>query len=112
MSIENSNVIDFISLDPAGNAVLTISDHLEWNADNEHLLLLQEKLNAYLSSIEGGDLYKKYPKAKGRKIIISLANKYSPDEEGQIFLSKVKTLLESAGYAFHQKLVDQSSYEA
>ena len=72
MSIEDPNVIDFVSLDQNGNVFLTISDHLEWDADNEHLLLLQEKINSYLSSIESGDIYKKYPKAKGLKIIINL----------------------------------------
>jgi len=108
MSIEDSNVIDFVSLDQTGNATLTISDHLEWDADNKHLLLLQEKLNSYLSSIESGDLYDKYPNAKGRKIIISLTTKYLPNEEGHIFMRKVKTMLETAGYDFrYQNLVDQ-----
>ena len=106
MSIENSNVIDFVSLDQTGNAILTISDHLEWG--NEHLLLLQEKLNTYLSSIESGDLCNNYPNVKGRKIIINLTTKYLPNEEGYIFLEKVKTMLEAAGYDFrHQNLVDQ-----
>jgi hypothetical protein len=100
MSIEDPNIIDFISLDPTGNVFLTISDHLEWDADNEHLLLLQEKINSYLGAIESGDLYNKYPKAKGRKLIINLATKHSPNEEGHIFLKKVKTMLETAGYDF------------
>jgi hypothetical protein len=100
MSIEDPNIIDFVSLDPIGNVFLTISDHLEWDADNEHLLLLQEKINSYLGAIESGDLYNKYPKAKGRKLIINLTTKYSPNEEGYIFLKKVKTMLETAGYDF------------
>lgn len=100
MSIEDPNIIDFVSLDPTGNVFLTISDHLEWDADNEHLLLLQEKINSYLGAIESGDLYNKYPKAKGRKLIINLATKHSPNEEGYIFLKKVKTMLGKAGYDF------------
>jgi hypothetical protein len=108
MSLEDSNVIDFVSLDPTGNVFLTISDHLAWDVDNEHLLLLQEKINAYLSSIESGDLYDKYPKAKGRKIIINLSTKYLPNEEGYIFLKKVKTMLEAAGYEFqYQNITGQ-----
>lgn len=51
MSVENSKVIDFIS-DKEDKIVLTISDHLEWDNDNEHIYLLQEKINAYLMAIE------------------------------------------------------------
>jgi hypothetical protein len=65
MSIEKSNVFDFVSLDQSGKAVLTISDHFEWDTDNEHLILLQENLDSYLCTIEGGDFYNKYPKARG-----------------------------------------------
>ena len=100
MSIEDPNIIDFISLDPNGNVFLTISDHLTWDDGNEHLLLLQNKINSYLSSIESGDLYEKYPKARGRKIIINISIKYLPSEEGYVFLKKVKTMLEAAGYDF------------
>src|SRR4051812_29955386 len=110
MSIENANIIDFVSLDPVGSVFLTISDHLAWEDDNEHLFLLQEKINSYLGAIESGDLYDKYPKAKGRKIIINLSTKYSPNEEGYEFLKRVKTMLEGVGYEFRyqddrQKLI-------
>jgi hypothetical protein len=108
MSIEDASVIDIVSLDKNGNVQLTISDHLEWDIDNKHLLLLQEKLNAYLSSIEGGDLYDKYPEAKGRKIILCVTTKFWPNEDGHKFLSRAKTVLEEAGYDFqHRYLVDK-----
>ena len=58
MSVENFKVIDVASIDLNGNAVLTISDHLEWDEQNEHLLTLQNKINAYLGAIENGGLYK------------------------------------------------------
>ena len=44
MSVEILNVIDFVSSDKNGNVVLTISDHLEWDEENNHLLLLQDKI--------------------------------------------------------------------
>ena len=55
MSVENSQVIDAISINPQDVVVLTISDHLEWDEENEHLLLLQNKINAYLGVIESGE---------------------------------------------------------
>ncbi len=49
MSVENLRVVDIIGTDINDRSVtLTISDHLEWGAGN-HLLLLEEKLNTYLS---------------------------------------------------------------
>ena len=53
LSIEQTDVVDFMGIDKlTGEIVLTISDHLEWNdADEEHLWLLQEKINAYLRFI-------------------------------------------------------------
>ena len=61
MSVENKGIIDIASIDENGNVVLTISDHLEWDTENEHLLILQDKINSYLGVIESGALYAKYP---------------------------------------------------
>lgn len=100
MSIEKKDVIDFISVDANGNAVLTISDHLPWDQENEHLLLLQDKLNSYLGAIEDGQLYDSYPKAKNRNIIIRIVALHNPNGDGQIFLERVNEILASAGYGF------------
>ena len=47
MSVENKNIIDIISIDPNENVVFSISDHLEWDLENKHLLILQDKINYY-----------------------------------------------------------------
>ena len=103
MSVENKKVIDVVSIDKDGSVVLTISDHLEWDEDNEHLLVLQDKINAYLGAIESGELYGTYPKAKDRKIVIEIVALHSPNKEGLIFLQQVKDILEPAGYKFYFK---------
>ena len=100
MSVENLKVIDFASIDKNGNAVLTISDHLKWDDDNEHLLTLQNKINAYLSAIETTDFYDDYPNAKGRNIVISIVTKYEPNDNARLFLDATKKILQSAGYGF------------
>jgi hypothetical protein len=100
MSIEQKDVIDFVSIHPSGNAVLTISDHLPWDEENEHLILLQDKINAYLGAIEGGELYEAYPKAKGRKIVIRIVALDPPNRDGFLFLERAKEILTSAGYGF------------
>lgn len=100
MSVENVTVIDFASVDKNGNAVLTISDHLKWDDDNEHLLILQNKINAYLSAIEAGNFYEDYPDAKGKNIIINVVAKYKPNKNAEYFLERTKEVLQSAGYSF------------
>lgn len=98
MSVENSNVIDFIS-EREDKVVLTISDHLEWD-DDEHIYLLQEKINSYLTAIESGQIDKSYPHLSRKMIVISVVLKYTPNDEGALFLSKVDKVLFNAGYAF------------
>jgi hypothetical protein len=100
MSIENLEIIDVVSTDNNGNVILTISDHSEWDSKNEHLLILQDKINTYLSAIESGDLYEKYPKAKYKNISIRVITLYDPNHDGREFLDKTKVMLEKAGYGF------------
>lgn len=100
MAVENLKVIDFASINKEGNTVLTISDHLKWDDNNEHLLMLQNKINVYLSAIETGNLYGEYPDAKGRNIIINIVAQYEPDENARLFLNTTEKILQSAGYGF------------
>ena len=113
MSIERKDVIDIVSIDPKGNAVLTITDHLPWDAENEHLLLLQDKINSYLGAIEDGQLYDIYPNAKSRNIVIRIVSLDCPDKDGLLFLERVKEILTSAGYGFEfrQKSLSDTSEE-
>lgn len=99
MSLTNTEVVDVISVDLSGNAVLTISDDFVWD-DDKHLFSLQNKINSYLRFIESGNLYESYPNAEGRNIIINIVAKYEPNESGRLFLSSAKNILESSGYGF------------
>jgi hypothetical protein len=101
MSVDQKRIIDFISLNKKGDLVtLTVSDHLEWLQDNEHMLILQNKLNDYLMFVESGEIYKKYPQYKGLKIRIDVACKYPPVGDGIKFLELVKNKIENAGFDF------------
>jgi len=103
MSVEDKNIIDIVSTDLAGNAILTITDHLEWDEKNEHLIILQEKINSYLGAIETGELFTKYPNAEGKDIIIRVIALNEPNTDGYSFLDQVKSILNSAGYGFEFK---------
>lgn len=100
MSIDQTGVVDAIGVDDSsGEVVLTITDQFEWG-DNEHLLMLQEKLNTYLSFVESGEILDTYPDSKGRNVLISLVCKYPPDENGLGFLNQVSGIVEGAGMKF------------
>jgi hypothetical protein len=103
MSIENSNVIDFCSIDKQGNVVLTISDHLSWDDTKQHLLFLQSKINAYLHTIESGELLENYPAARDKNVVINLVMQYWPSPAGHQYLEKAKAFLNERGYDFYYK---------
>lgn len=104
MSLLNTNVVDFISIDTTGNVVLTVADECGWDERNEHLLALQNKINRYLDFIESGDIYQQYAHVEGRKIIVRLAFKYEPNETAIQFLRSIDEILKVAELRFQYKV--------
>lgn len=99
MSVDQTNVIDAIGIDKVtGDLVMTIADHLEWSgSDSDHLMLLQEKLNTYLSFVESGEVFEVYPDAKGRAVLIDVVCKYPLNQQAQRFYSRVSQIVDAAG---------------
>ncbi len=94
MSVEKPNKIDFISFnEQTGRVCLSISDHLEWDLDNKHLVILQNKLNRYLDCIESKEIYTLYPEAINKDFEIKVFFKYQPNNKAKIFLDKVSEIL-------------------
>jgi hypothetical protein len=57
VSVEENAVIDIISISrETEQAVLTISDHLDWSDTIAHQILLKKKFNAYLAFVESGEI--------------------------------------------------------
>jgi hypothetical protein len=55
---------------------LMLADHLNWNNEKEHLILLQDKINAYLGFIESGQYADNYPNINFEYFIIDIRCKY------------------------------------
>jgi Family of unknown function (DUF6572) len=109
MSVEQSGVVDVISLDKeTGHVVLTISDHLDWSDCTEHPTILQAKFNGYLAFVESGEMMESYPEAKGRPVAIKVVFKYRPDQQGWQFLAKAKAVIESAGFSLRHEVFAES----
>lgn len=47
MSVEDTDVIDFVAHDPKGEVVLVMVEGREWDGSSERLFELQEKINNY-----------------------------------------------------------------
>lgn len=105
MSIDQIDKVDFISTTPDGQVMLTISDHLPWDEKNEHLLLLQTKINSYLSFIESGQIFKEYPEARNRNLIIEIILKYNPDNTALRFLNMCNEKIQESNIAFGWKII-------
>ena len=100
MTIEQTNVIDFLHVTKASGVVrLTIVDHLPWDQDEGvHLLLLQSKLNKYLEFIEGGQIIRDIPDAESRDIVINLVGEYPLSKLAKVFFEKAGDAIEDLGF--------------
>ena len=100
MAIDNSQTIDGLGFDKAtGEAVLLISDHLDWIDLARHADLLGQKLTAYVHFIESGQLTEMFPKAEGCPVKISLVYQFRPDNNGEQYLANVAAELAKQGIA-------------
>lgn len=112
MTIENTQSIDFISLNEKQGIVhLFITDHLDWNMGEAKLKILQDKINFYLSFIESGEMTLSYPNAVTLNPVISLVSQYEVTKEEKDFLLKVTAIIEDAGYSFEWKHFDLQAKE-
>src|SRR4029453_18308524 len=98
MAVDETSIVDFVSVDDSNNVNLTISDHLGWLATEEHLFLLQEKINTYCKYVENGQLHDEYPQTRDRRPAIDVMFFYKPVAEAEQFLAKVKSILEQDGF--------------
>ena len=84
MSVDQRDAIDIIGTDPQGYLALTISDHLDWSNAQEHLTLLQAKLNRYSAFLKSGRNPSALCGGKGRPIFC----KHRPDRGALAFLTR------------------------
>lgn len=88
---------DTIALDRAsGECVLTLIDHLPWDA--QHLYDLQQRINLCLRTIESGELFLSHPDAVDGDFAIVLRCIHEPDTEARVFLEQAREMLDEAGY--------------
>ena len=93
MSLEQIDKVDALGLDQkTRHIVLTIADSWNWNNESQHLLALQEKINAYLNFIETGQVWESFSLDKARNLRINVVFRYSPPASALEFLEKVASV--------------------
>lgn len=97
MAIDNTNVIDGIGIDKENKIIcLLLTDHLNWTSNEnklneyDHLILLQDKINAYLSYLESKQYEEQYPDIIFNMAIIEIHFKYDITNNCEKFLNSVQ----------------------
>lgn len=98
MSVIDTNKLDGIALtnDCKGVALL-ITDHLDWKDEYNHLILLQEKINSYISFFEGKQYEEILQKKDITYGIIEIHFMYDLTGKAEQFLQVVKKNVKEIG---------------
>ena len=105
MSVDEPERIDVAGIDRVtGEAILTVSDHREWDDEETHLEALEEKLNSYLRFAESGEIVRKYPAAAGKHIIFRVVGLHPLSERAKEFYIAAGAVIERAGFRLEFEL--------
>lgn len=115
MSITNPQVIDIwaIPTSEPDSLLLIMVDPLEWAdeaAHSEHLLLLQEKINTYITFIESDEIYSAIPDARGKRLIIRVLGLHEVPEQVDWFFKRITEILNERdiGFDFELKVNEEA----
>ena len=98
MTVEDFNQVDFVAMNPgAPDVLLVIADHLDWSAAEDHARLLQDKIYRYLDFVESGELWARFPEARGRRVTIQVRAKFPLSEYAARFLASISATVTESG---------------
>lgn len=108
MAVARTTTVDWLGLETnSGPIVLFLLDELEWDVDDEmdHIFLLQEKLNAYPTFIENGEVFDRLldtvvgrEVARDASITVRIFARCAPTERAVAFLEFAKNVFEKVGF--------------
>ena len=108
MAVHESSIIDIVSLDQTDAVILSVVDHLDWDDEQKHLYMIQDKLNTYCRYIENAQLYDDCPAARDRRPLISLMLFNPPPLTAVDFFEAFKLAIEAEGIGFQWRLSSES----
>jgi len=106
MSIEELEIVDVLSINPKSyRGVLTVSDHLDWSMMDEHLRLLQAKLNRYVAFIQSGEAQSSLPDQQPREFEIEVVFQFEPPADAIRFLDLAREFLSAEQISFSHRVL-------
>ena len=110
-TIRDTRVVDWISIEKStGTIELTVFDDLDWSNEQEHLVLLQDKLNTYLAFIESGELVERLNHEFGHSVTssvpveVSIVARYEATPKARKFLDAATQALKDAGFSLSHRV--------
>ena len=80
MGLEHTGVLDAFAYDSRRDLlVLAMYETRPWGKEDQQILQLQEKLNAYASFILDGEMTESFPQYAGKTVEIQLRTRHLPD---------------------------------
>jgi len=109
MSVTDLDKVDAIGLTEEGKRLyMRITDHLGWDEELIHLEILQDKINAYVAYLEGGEWKSRYPEdLEGATIEIVFL--YEITDNCQKFLQVVQDQLGQECIEIKATIMDDAS---
>lgn len=89
MSVVENSVVDGIGLADNGKMKMLITDHLDWLDEYKHLLILQEKINAYIGFCENGQYKDIYVDDEIKHVVFEIHFLYEPTQNVYKFLKQI-----------------------
>jgi hypothetical protein len=104
--VENSKVMDLISVDPATDkVVLTMFERRPWGASPQQFQQIEEKINRYMGYALDGFLVEHYPGYEGKAVQIRLECAEEPHGEAMLFVTAAASAARDHGLELVVKVV-------
>lgn len=98
--ISDTNTIDLVAEDAAGDVLVVMVEDRPWGADPDQEVQLREKVNLYADFIGNGSLVRQFPEAAGKQVSVRLDCVEEPAGQIATLIKYTALQLEQLGIGF------------
>ena len=108
MSIIEKDMVDGIALSEDKVIKLLLTDHLDWEEEYEHLLMLQDKINSYLAFCESGQYKEVYKDYEAESVVFEIHFLFEPTQNAYKFLGQIPAQIGELSVAIECQVSENS----